>query len=310
MRARYVLAILEMRTASMHVEEDPDLPGVARIARDARWPRPWVLIVGSIHGDEPSGQRAIAALLGEAREGALPVDYGTVITLHGNPAATEAQTRNSPGGVDLNRLFDFRFEHELNPELWRQEHHRALALRPLLRSVDFGLDVHSASAPTPPFAICMSSNGSLELARQLGVAYVTVGWDGPGLLGDQVVLSELSRRDRPGVAVECGSHADPKTTEVARAVVQRYLTATGVLGPRPEEPVVRPTVLRLRDAIRRPGASFRFERPILGLDRLGAGEVVGSDGNLEVRMRRECYALMPNDQVGVGEDMLYLAGPE
>ncbi len=299
-----------MRTTSLHVEEDAELPGVARIARSAECPRPWVLIVGSIHGDEPCGRAAIEALLDEARRGALPIERGTVITLHGNPTASDAHARTSPGGVDMNRLFDFRFERELNRDLWREEHHRALALRPLLRSVDVGLDVHSARAPTPPFAICMSARGSLDLASRLGVAYVTVGWDGPGLIGHQVVLSELSRRDRPGVAVECGSHDDPRTDETARAIVRRFLTATGVLDASPDDAGERPTVLRLRDAIRRPGSSFRFERPIAGLDQLAAGEVVGSDGNVEVRMRRECYALMPNDEVAVGEDMLYLAGPE
>ncbi len=305
-----MLAILEMRSTSLCVEPDASVPGVTRIARDPAWPRPWVLVVGSIHGDEPCGREALARLIEDAREGALALSRGTVIALHGNPVASTAGARSSPGGPDLNRLFDFRFEDELTRHHWRHEHHRALTLRPLVDAVDVAIDIHSARAPTPPFAICMSSAGSLDIAMRLGVAYVTVGWNGPGLLGHQVVLAALARRDRPAVAVECGSHDDPASCDVAASVVRRFLVATGVVSPARSEPPFAATVLRIRDAIKRPGPGFRFARSLVGLERLGPGDLVGSDANVEVRMRTECFAVMPNDDVAVGEDMLYLAGPE
>ncbi|MBC7173134.1 MAG: succinylglutamate desuccinylase/aspartoacylase family protein [Polyangiaceae bacterium] len=299
-----------MRTRELHVEEDREVQGVTRISCSADWPRPWVLVVGSVHGDEPCGRFAIEALAEDARRGDLPLRRGTVITLHGNPEASESRTRSTAGGADLNRLFDFSFERELIPTRWTLEHHRALALRPLVASVDMALDLHSARARTPAFAICMSAPGSFELAMQLGLEYVTVGWSSPGMLGHQVVLSPLARRERPGVAVECGAHDDPETTEVARNTLLRFLETADLLDhpcvpPAPKAPIV----LRLLDSIKRPGAGFRFERPLVGLERLTPGEVVGSDANLEVRMRSECYAIMPNDGVAVGEDMLYLAGP-
>jgi succinylglutamate desuccinylase len=294
---------------SLHVEEDPAIQGVTRIARTPDWPRPWVLVIGSIHGDEPCGREAIASLVADARAGALALTRGTLVTLHGNPAASKEGTRCSAGGLDLNRLFDFRFVDELSEARWTPEHRRALALRPLVEQADVGVDLHSARAVTPPFAIAMSAKGSLDLALALGVPYVTTGWNGPGLLEHQVALTLLSRRGKPGVAVECGSHDEPHAAETARRIIDRMLRALDLIEdevPRPSAPSV---VLRLMDAIKRPSPTFRFTRPLSGLERLLPGERIGGDANVEIRMRSECYALMPNDSVPVGEDMLYLARP-
>ena len=126
--------------------------------------------------------------------------------MHGNPGASAQQRRHLSAAVDLNRVFDFRFVEELAPALWEPEHHRAAELRPLFERVDAVLDLHSATAPTPPFAIASRIAASEPFALALGLAYVTFGWGGPGLLGDRVLLGLMTRRALPGVAVECGQH--------------------------------------------------------------------------------------------------------
>ena len=197
---------------------------------------------------------------------------------------------------------------ELAPSLWEREHHRAVELRPLFQGIDAVLDLHSASAPTPPFAIASRVAASEPFALALGLEYVTFGWDGPGMLGEQVLLSQLTRRELPGVAVECGQH------EAADAPLVAYRTARRALAyfemaelPSDERPPPPPTRLSVRAAVKRPSVSFRFERRIHGMERLEPGTVIGHGDHLVLAVHKRCYAVMPNDQVPVGDDMLYLA---
>ena len=94
---------------------DPDLarlrgqragPPARRHHRVADGPRlPAVLVVGSIHGDEPAGTRVVDRLLGLA----LPAGADVWLAPTVNPDGQAAGTRGNAAGVDLNRNF---------PDLW------------------------------------------------------------------------------------------------------------------------------------------------------------------------------------------------
>jgi len=71
-----------------------------------------VLIVGSIHGDEPAGMRVIRRLNGLARLGIRRVDLWTIRTV--NPDGVARGTRKNARGVDLNRNFPYRFDPALD----------------------------------------------------------------------------------------------------------------------------------------------------------------------------------------------------
>jgi len=293
----------------LFIDSDPEVEGVTWIACSASRPRPHVVVLGAVHGNEPAGLAALERLRVQAMEGELELLDGTLVLVHGNPRASELGTRGTRPGLDLNRLFDFRFEGELPPSLYAYEHQRALDLRGILAGADFVLDLHSATAPTPPFAIATSDPASLPVAELLGLAFVTVGWDGPGLLADRVVLSVPTRHRRPAVAVECGAHDDPDAPEVACRVARRFLVVTGLIAPEGADPS-RPTRLRILGALKRPSAGFAFDRPIAGMEPLTAGRRVGADGYVEIRTLRDCRAVMPNDRVPVGDDMVYVAVEE
>jgi predicted deacylase len=296
----------------LFIAPDPVLEGVTRISTDPAWPRPHVLIVGALHGNERCGLVAIERLRDAAQLGELRWSGGTLVLVHGNLHASEVGTRHTDGGADLNRLFDYAFEASLPPEQWSHEHRRAVELRPIVDDADALLDLHSATAETPPFAIATAAASSYELARQLGLGWVVRGWEGPGLVGDQVMLSVLTRKGFPGVAVECGQHEDPAAGDVGYRCARRFLVAAGVLVDNPGSlpPTPGPLLLRLTEVIKKPSPSFRFVRPIRGLERLERGALIGGDEALEVRLRHASYALIPNDNVEVGGDMIYLAEPE
>ena len=289
--------------------ETSELPGVVRLRSEHNPTAPQIAVVGSVHGNEPCGLRAIERLRAELERGEVRLTKGTLYLIHGNPHATKLGQRNTPDGVDLNRQFDYRFETQLPRALWAYEHHRALELRPLLESVDVLLDLHSTTAPTPPFAIVSAVPESHQLAAALGLGYVTEGWDGPGLLADRVLGAPLARLGRPAVSVECGQHAQDAAVGVAYRCVRRALDHLGVLPWKDRAELAEPIWLRLCAAVKRPSSGFRFARPLASMERLAAGELIGSDADLALTVNRGCYVIMPNDAVEVGEDMIYIAQP-
>jgi succinylglutamate desuccinylase len=313
-----------MRHREVCIEPHPQIAGVHCVFRKenvsvdfnasdanmtASLPRPFIAIIGGMHGNEPCGRIAIEALIERASNGTLPVQDGTLVLIHGNPAASKEGLRHTADGTDLNRLFSYAFEENLPLERWTPEHHRALAMRPILEELDAALDLHSASAPTPPFGIVSTVTESRPLGRELGLPYLTHGWEGPGLLGDQVLLNVLTKRNKPSFAVECGQHDDPQSAQRAHDTAAHFLVATGILLPSaasalPEQVAIE---LNIVDAVKKPSPGFEFNGQLLGLQKIPAGTVVGSDANLEIRSKRPSFAIMPNASVAAGQDMLYLA---
>lgn len=294
---------------SLTIVQDPKIAGITRISSASSLPRPHVGILGAIHGNEVCGLAVLRRLRERSEASELGPCAGTWVLVHGNPGASEQRRRFSRGGADLNRLFDFGFERDLVPERWSPEHERAHELRSVLEDLDVLLDLHSTTWPTPAFAIINDVPRSADLARRMGFEFVTTGWGRPGLLMDKVSIGVMQRRGRPAVSVECGQHDDPDTIEAAWGCTLRFLTATGTLagGAHSSEEKPDPTFLEVVEIVSRPSEGFKFVRPIRGLQQLEAGEVLAADRIAELRVREACYILMPNDNVPVGRDMVFLA---
>lgn len=297
-------------SAELHISPHPEISGVTCISTAAHsFPRPFTGVVGGIHGNEACGTEALELLRQDALAGRLPLCGGTLFLIHGNPEATRRGLRHTSEGTDLNRLFAFEFVNRMPERKWCSEHRRALELRPLLAELDVALDLHSATAPTPPFGIVSRVAESGPLGRKLGLPYLTHGWEGPGQLGNRTLLHMLSHRHKPSLAVECGQHDDPWATERAHSTALHFLVALDQLPDEaapalPEEP---PLELNIVDAVKKPSAGFQFHFRFIGLQQIPPDAVVGSDENLEVRCKRGAFLIMPNASVEVGQDMLYLA---
>ncbi|MEM6730157.1 MAG: succinylglutamate desuccinylase/aspartoacylase family protein, partial [Myxococcota bacterium] len=233
------------------------LDGVVRISSEEEGPT--LAVIGALHGNEPCGLRAIERLEAELTSGELELVSGSVVLVHGNPEATRQYRRFSDGGADLNRIFDFGFLDHLPEARWSYEHHRALALRPLVDEWTAVLDLHSASFPTAPFAIWPYGSPPLPMLRRMGLEVVTRSWDGLGLPGSQALISVLSQQRRPALAIECGQHEEPEAVDRAYAFARRFLASSGAIS----EPVpflTETKVLEMLTAVTKPDDEYRFPR--------------------------------------------------
>jgi predicted deacylase len=257
-----------------------------------------------MHGNEPCGAHAIRWIADAFEDGKLEPAKGTVFLVHANPEATLRGQRNTPEGDDLNRLWDFEFTGTLRQDAWGYEHHRVLELKEVLGDLDIFLDLHSAATATPPFGV---SNGEApidDIAKRVGISYLVQSWYG---LADKVIIGFLKLSGVPALSVECGSHDDPEIADKAYRIAMSFLRATGAVDDGNEANGNEVRTVHVVETITKPSDEFGFGASWTGFQQLEPGTLVGRDRVTEIRVSRPCYAVLPNENVEVGDDVIYLA---
>jgi hypothetical protein len=206
-----------------------------------------------LHGNEPSGLRAVHAWL---RTGQVPavntlLFIAAVRTALAPPGFVH---RFLPGRIDLNRLwfppFDGRageFAHEVL-RLLRQSNAESL------------VDLHNNTGHNPPYGVGPEPGAAeLNLVAFFAERFV----HSPLQLG---TLVEATRDDFPSVSIECGRSGSPEADAVALAGLERYFAAEHL-------ETRRLTVKRMQvftDPVRvsvRPGLELAFgDGPVAGAD--------------------------------------------
>lgn len=178
-------------------------------------------LVTLLHGDEPSGLRAVHGWL---RSGPVPA-VNLLVFLGAVEAALEGpgfRHRALPGRRDLNRCFDTPGE-----EGEARTAARALAL---LRRVPLEalVDLHNTSGATPPCGLGSRADPALlALASLFAAHYVCTGAMGLGS------LTEATGGHVPSVVVECGQRGCAEADRVAREGLARFIGAEKFPDPGP-----------------------------------------------------------------------------
>ncbi len=288
------------------IRPHPTIPHVWELSRDGRYSRPHIGVIGALHGNEIGGLQVLERVRREADAFGARLTEGTLVLIHGNPKATTERRRYSEGGTDINRLFAYHYVDELAKPAWAYEHHRALELRPLVEGLDAMLDLHSATQPTVPFAICDGTLDGIALAQKTG-CNVTWGWDGPGMLMEHVSIGALVAAGRPAISVECGQHDDASTPAVGFDVLTRFLGALGAT----DHPVAERSgdTFELFGRVVKPTHNFELSRDFKSFDRLDPGQVLGRGEGVTITVERDAFLLLPTPTAKRGEDIVYLARP-
>jgi Succinylglutamate desuccinylase / Aspartoacylase family len=206
-----------------------------------------------LHGNEPSGIRALARYL---RSGEVPATR--VVVLVGAVRAARAAPgfahRTLPGARDLNRCFAPPWE---GPE--GEIAHEALRLLREARCEAL-VDLHNNTGHNPVYGVGTRADAaSLNITALFGERYVVSNLR----LGS---LVEATAGDFPAVTIECGRAGDAASDAAALAGLQRYLAL-----PRLEtRRVVASRMTVFSEPIRvsaRPGTRLGFARgPIANAD--------------------------------------------
>jgi predicted deacylase len=274
-------------------------------------PGPHVMINALTHGNEFCGMVAVCHLL----DSGVRPKIGTLTLSFANVAAYET--------FDPARPFESRLiTHNLN-RIWSTawldgpedsvELRRARAMRPAVAAADHILDIHSTSQDVVPFWVypAFERNAAVALALPRPQVHLVM----PAGLGSGTPLIQYGMHgsiDGTGAAmvVECGQHFKQSSGDLATEVAMNFLGHFGLVDrqvPPPSAPHRRFELLRTHVI---QNESFAFTRPVIGFETFANGELIATDGALEIRaLCDDCTIFMPARTAIVGREGVYLTKP-
>ncbi|AGN01512.1 succinylglutamate desuccinylase [Salinarchaeum sp. Harcht-Bsk1] len=229
---------------------------------------PEIAVIGGIHGDEPSGQRAVEGLMEDPPDVERPVKLIVV-----NEEALEAGERYLD--EDLNRAFPG------DPDADTHEGRLAAKLTDALEGT-VALSLHSTQSYPKPFAITREVD---DLAREFVPALpvdslVTAGTFTDGRLLDVADVIE----------VEAGHQGSERAAENAALIVDAFLKAAGVLPGEVERREHLP-VYRLSRSVPK-AAATDYDLLAANFERVSPGEPFAAAGGEEVVADEPFYPVL------------------
>lgn len=283
-------------------------------------PGPTLILIGSIHGNEPAGAQALTRVFSTLNAG---VDQlrGEAIGLIGNLRAWTSNVRYLD--ADLNRHWSpervseikaggrsCREDHELAELLHEIETAIARAQGPV-----YVLDLHTTSGASLPFSTVEDTLRNRALALELPIPLI-VGLEEHV---DGTLLHHLGSLGLPAVGVESGQHEDIASVDRAEACVWIILSVTGVLPENGRAVEVANARAALRRAThhlpgalevrhRQPadaGTEFQMNPGYRSFQQVRRGEVLARNNGGSIAAREAGRLLMPLYQA-LGDDGFFL----
>lgn len=286
---------------------------------EAPLPGPHALISAIVHGNELCGVHALDHLI---RHRLRPV-RGRLSLCFANVAAYETFDPNDPTQAryldeDMNRVWDAEV---LDGARDSQELQRARALRPLLDTTDYLLDLHSMQHPAEPLILAGRHEKGRAMAGAVGSPPLVV-MDGGHRAGRRMRdYGRFSVADDPRTAllVECGQHWARTSVTVAIACCLRYLLHLALiddaearrLGDKVAKGSATATdrrVVEVVDVVTVETPDFRFVADFRGMEHIPAqGTVIAYDGERPVVTPcDDCILIMPSRRRAIGQTAVRL----
>lgn len=285
------------------------IPGVLRL--DAPQPGPMLGIMAMTHGNEPAGLAALRHLL-NAHQLVHQLQKGTVFLILNNLAAAEryfkeAQDLNQTGRYrfidrDMNRMPEALDLREVGPES-DYELQRVRALLPIYEQLEAVLDLHSTTAESEPMLIEVDPHQAPLYCPGVKVLIRHIL---PHLQGRALV--ELCPQAQ-GYVVECGSHENPTSQQIAIQATWRMLEQLEMV---PSQPVESQTLelYEIFYGLILPDETYRLVRLFEAFEFLPRGTLLATGAGPEIYSSENAYVIMPSKRLQPlhpGLDMLFLA---
>ena len=188
---------------------------------------------------------------------------------------------------------------------------RARALRPVVAAADHILDIHSTAQSATPFWVYPGFSRNSEAALAIGTPDIHLVMPQGMSTGTPLIQHGVhGRPEGSGVALvaECGQHFLQASADMAIDVTMRFLAHFGLVAPRAAafpSAGARRFELLSTSVIRT--TSFKFVRPVIGLETFAKDELIATDGADEIRAPcDDCTIFMPARTAIVGREAVYL----
>lgn len=253
---------------------------------------PTSVILAGVHGDERGGIEALQKLLPT-----LKIEKGRVFLGFGNPRAIEQNKRFTE--TNLNRMFkpDSMLSDE---EKMSYEYSRAQFIKKYLDQADALLDLHASYVPDgKPFIICEPI--ARDIVDFLPVQTVVFCFDQIQPGGTDYYMNKCGG---VGVCVECGYLDDASSVQVASESILSFLGAMGHTKST-NRPLTR-SYFSIYEMYMTKTDSFTLDKSFVDFEKILEGQLIGVDGDKEVRAQKESIVLFARDCKKVGEEAFLL----
>jgi hypothetical protein len=291
-------------------------------AHEGELPGPTMVVVGGIHGNEPSGVIAVSRVLHELAQRQIPL-RGRLLGLAGNLRALSQNVRYMTR--DLNRRWYPDHLARLRDQPREQDNSEDTEQRELLEIFDrldesfdhplIVMDLHSFSAEGPPFSVVADALRNRPIAYELRVPIIF----GLEEAVDGTLLGYLADLGHVAIGFEAGQHEDPRTVENHVAAIWIALVCAGLIDRR-DLPEIGRCEARLEQAAAglpraveivyrhaiRPEDGFRMDPGFCNFQAVRRGQRLATDRDGELGSPTSGRILMPLYQ-GQGEDGFFLA---
>lgn len=205
-------------------------------------------VVGSIHGDEPTGVRAIHRVLETS-----PTFDQAIKFIVANPPAAVAHRRYLD--EDMNRVFPG------DPDADTRERRLAAQLVTATAGLPT-LSIHTTHATPDPVAFVTSGNlRALEIADQLPLEYV---------VNEQPVVDNAFSSTDGLISVEAGKPEQHSATEKAVQIIETFLRITNVVdGPAETDSITE--YFTTNDTVEKPSNADSCELLVENFEQVNAG---------------------------------------
>jgi succinylglutamate desuccinylase len=257
-------------------------------------PGPQVAIFCGVHGNERAGIMAVDYLREQ-----LTLTRGTLHLVYANPRAISANVRFTE--KNLNRCFQASAFAGTS-----YEETRAVELMRLLDSCDALLDLHAYNEPNGkavPFAI--TELDATPIVDSFDIQYVITNIDAIEKGGSD---GYMANNGKIGICLELGAIAKPDQyvelgIQSCYQFLQYFKMVTDTCAPTPSPH----TTLRADSMYVRQSEDFSFAKPYKTFDPVAAGQLICTDGSVEVRAEKDAYLLFPGGNNPVGVEAFLLA---
>lgn len=275
---------------------------------------PHVMVNALTHGNEVCGAHALDLLFRSnirPRRGRLTLSFANVAAYESFDAAQPSASRYLD--EDFNRVWT---DTVLDGPRQSRELARAREMRPILRTVDYLLDIHSMQSATAALMLCGLQAKGRRLAEAVGVPALLVADAGHSAGARMRDYNDFADESSPRTAllVECGQHWEKPSRMVAIECMLRFLLATGCV-QKPDvashlaaEAPPAQRFVRVTDAVTIETDNFRFSQDFLGLEVIAKrGTVIAHDGERPVTTPYDdCILIMPNRRLQKGQTAVRL----
>lgn len=250
-------------------------------------PGPTLLVLGGVHGDEQCGVDLVRSILTGAYSPVIR--RGKLIAALGNLAAIDAGKRCILHNLNRGFLPD-------KIPCNCAECARIDVLKKLMNDADVLLDIHASFTPeSETFLIC--ERNAISLIEALPMEKVCFGFDTVQPGGTDYYMNSIGK---VGICVECGYLGDPRSAEYARTSFETLLATMGMIDESLSKKCDKKFFQARYQYFTR--TDFRLAKPLSDFEEVREGQMIGLDGEREVRVDRNGAVLFAGNKIDRGRE--------